>query len=603
MNPNDPDVIALSKAIFQHESGGDYNAVGDAGTSHGAGQWQAATWKSQAKDVLGDENAPMTPDNQKAVIQVSIAKDKASGLNPAQIAAKWNSGSPDGWENKIGTTTINGQQIKYNVPAYVKAVTDLYQQNKGQGNPVSSTLQGSQPQGSGFGGGLVQPGQNGSQLDQQIQGILQKSQSQPGQDETLGDQLKERGEDVTGALGLAGQGVNEAISGHPVRGLFDVGSGALQTVGAAAGGIGDVLGKGLGLIPGVKQAEGLIGQGVGKLAQTAPGQAVVGAAQDFSAKHPVVAKDIGSAFNIGSLATGGIGAKVGKDAIEKGVVQGAREGILGGLAKGVAQKSAIKQAEELLGSTPTKGAVKSAIRGGRVSTEGGVPGVVNDAAKQSSVDEVARAIMEGKVPKGLAADKAGAIKKAADGMAVDLEKQLGSMEVQPIVHPDEIHNLLQGALQKIGEDPTMVGNAEESAKRILNKFNSFLPQDRDITALDILKARKSLDQWIGGISGGANVFDPAYENAKSIALRAIRQGANDLVAEKAPDVAVKDLLKRQSALYRALDYVVPNVKAELGTTRLGRFGKRHPLVAGGLKTVAKGAAIGLGFKGAADLIP
>ncbi len=53
MNPNDPDVIALSKAIIQHESGGDFNAVGDAGTSHGAAQWQPATWKAQAHDVLG----------------------------------------------------------------------------------------------------------------------------------------------------------------------------------------------------------------------------------------------------------------------------------------------------------------------------------------------------------------------------------------------------------------------------------------------------------------------------------------------------------------------------------------------------------------------
>lgn len=613
MNPNDSDVIALSKAIIQRESKGNFNAVGDAGTSHGAAQWQAATWKAQAHDVLGNPDAPMTPENQKAVLQVTVAKRKAAGLNPAQIAAEWNSGHPDGWENKIGVAHINGQEVPYNVPQYVKDVTDLYHQYKGQGGQVGSLLQGSHPQGEGFGGGLVQSQQDSSQLDQKIHGILQKSQSEPQGEESLGDQLKGRGQDVVQALGLSGQGVNETMSGHPVRGLFDVGSGVLQTVGAAAGGAGDIIGKGFGLIPGVKQAEGLIGQGVGKLAQTGPGKAVVGAAQDFSAKHPVVAKDIGSAFNIGSLATGGIGGKIAKDAVEEGVVQGARKGILGGLAKDVAQKSAVKQAEELLGSTPTKGAVKSAVRGGRVSVEGGVPGVVNDAAKQASVDEVARAIMEGKIPKGLAADKSAAIKKAADDMAVDLEKQLSKerpfvaspdgVVQSPYIHPREIDDLLNSALEKIGQDPTMVGNAEESAKRILNKFKSFLPQGRDITASDILQARKSLDQWIGGLAGGSKVFDPAYENAKSIALRAIRQGANDLVAAKAPDVTVKDLLRRQSHLYRALDYVVPNVKAELGTTRLKRFSRRHPLVTAGVKTAAKGAALGLGFKEAADLIP
>lgn len=132
-NPNDPDVIALSRAILKRESGGNFNAVGDAGTSHGAGQWQSATWKAQAKQVLGDENAAMTPQNQKAVIAGSVAIDKANGLNPAQIAAKWNSGQPNGWENKIGVTTINGQQIKYNVPQYVKDVTDLYRQYKTAG--------------------------------------------------------------------------------------------------------------------------------------------------------------------------------------------------------------------------------------------------------------------------------------------------------------------------------------------------------------------------------------------------------------------------------------------------------------------------------------
>jgi hypothetical protein len=133
VNPNDPNVIALSKALAQHESSMNPNAVGDAGTSHGIAQWQSGTWKAEAKDVLGDENAPMSLQNQKAVLQTTVAEWKAQGLNPAQIAAKWNSGSPDGWENKIGTTTINGQQVHYDVPKYVKSVTDLYQQYKGQG--------------------------------------------------------------------------------------------------------------------------------------------------------------------------------------------------------------------------------------------------------------------------------------------------------------------------------------------------------------------------------------------------------------------------------------------------------------------------------------
>jgi len=132
MNPQqstiqmDPQVIALAKAIRKTESNDNFNAKGKSGES-GAYQWMPATWKEHAKEVLGDANAQMTPANQNAVAYTIIKGWKDRGLNPAQIAAKWNSGSEKGWENKIGT---NAQGVSYNVPQYVKSVTDTYQQFK-----------------------------------------------------------------------------------------------------------------------------------------------------------------------------------------------------------------------------------------------------------------------------------------------------------------------------------------------------------------------------------------------------------------------------------------------------------------------------------------
>jgi len=131
----DNDVINLARAIREHESGGNFKAVGDAGTSTGAYQFQPATWRGYAKDVLGDANAPMTRENQNAVAYGKMKEWKDSGLNVAQIAAKWNSGSEKGWENKVGTTTINGKPIKYDVPAYVSSVIEKYQNQKAK-NPT-----------------------------------------------------------------------------------------------------------------------------------------------------------------------------------------------------------------------------------------------------------------------------------------------------------------------------------------------------------------------------------------------------------------------------------------------------------------------------------
>jgi len=127
MNPQmDQNVINLAKAIRQTESGGNFNAKGGSGES-GAYQFMPDTWRQWSGEVLGNPNAEMTPSNQNAVAYQTIKKWKDAGLNPAQIAAKWNSGSEVGWENKRG---VNSAGVAYDVPKYVASVTSAYQKVK-----------------------------------------------------------------------------------------------------------------------------------------------------------------------------------------------------------------------------------------------------------------------------------------------------------------------------------------------------------------------------------------------------------------------------------------------------------------------------------------
>lgn len=117
----DPQAYRLFKAIREKESGGNYNAVGDNATSTGAFQFQAATWKGYAKDVLGDENAPMSKGNQNQVAYKKIKAWKDAGWTPAQIAAAWNAGEQkalDGtWKTNVGYNQKIG--VSYNTPQYV----------------------------------------------------------------------------------------------------------------------------------------------------------------------------------------------------------------------------------------------------------------------------------------------------------------------------------------------------------------------------------------------------------------------------------------------------------------------------------------------------
>jgi hypothetical protein len=68
----------------------------------------------------------------------------------------------------------------------------------------------------------------------------------------------------------------------------------------------------------------------------------------------------------------------------------------------------------------------------------------------------------------------------------------------------------------------------------------------------LLKARKEFDTWM--LSGkGPKIFDPALENAMSLALREIRQTTNNFISTRAPTVGVRRSLDKQFKLLRAMD--------------------------------------------------
>lgn len=570
--PVDQDALDLTHAIALQESGSNgkpnYNAVGDNGTSHGAYQWQSGNFEAAAK-AAGLDPTDMSPVNQDKVAYSEVLKDKQAGLDPGQIASKWNSGSPDNWQNHSGTTIINGKAIHYDTPAYVKGVQKYYQQIKGS---QGQTQGQSQTQQDGT--------QNIAQSAGQSGGFLS---------------------DVGNTLSDAFKGVGNVVS-QTATGQINPLSGVIQGLGSAAGGVTGLINDVATHLPVVgglvKGAEGLVGQGIGALAQTAPGQAVVGAGQQFAQAHPELAGDIGGAANIAGLATGLIGGGEGLIAAKEGLGAAAAKGLLGDTVKAASDRAAFNEALDVVSPKATTAVLKKGIKAGRGALQGGVETVGPDARTIAAAKAASGIVSKGNT----AVENANAVRSAIADTATGLKTELGSMEITPIVSQDELLQLRTQAMQQIGENPTMVGNAEESAKRIFTKFQSLLPQTSDVTALDVLNARQKLDTWIQSLKG-SNIFDPATENAMSIALRSIRQGANNLIAEKAPGVAVKEALAKQSSLYDALDNIAAKGTKEIGTTRIKRFGVRHPILKAASKGVLRGALIGTGMKAAADLIP
>src|ERR1035441_4508617 len=97
----DPDIQTFTKAIATQEGGGSllpYTAPSadepndPAGMAGGRYQFTANTWKAYAREVLGNSNAPMTPENQNQVAYPKMKQWKDAGNSYAQIASMWNAG-------------------------------------------------------------------------------------------------------------------------------------------------------------------------------------------------------------------------------------------------------------------------------------------------------------------------------------------------------------------------------------------------------------------------------------------------------------------------------------------------------------------------------
>jgi len=512
MNPQetqmDQDVINLAKSIRQTESGGNFSAKGASGES-GAYQWMPDTWKAHAQEALGNPNAEMTPSNQNAVAYTVIKKWKDQGLNPAQIAAKWNSGSETGWENKVG---INKAGVRYDVPRYVKSVTDAYQKVK-------------------MGGVVEVDPQNPSSTEGQE--IPHKGA------EVIRGFVKGAGDTLLG-MARFGEGVANQTAGRVVSGVLGMGNKPLTP---------EVLGDrpSISGTPSAIQADEALKsqnkyQTAGKILETGAEFLIPG----VGGKKVLDARKL---------------ARAGEDAIE------------------------------IVAPKASKKILKDALKQGRTSVQGFFRSetMTPDQRTERAARAVEDLVKTGKMGvKKTASENANAVYEQIGIEAENLVKQLKERDIQLILQPEELTSLQQKVMQRISEDPDLVGNAGESASRMFNNYFKLFPKGKEITAEDLLKVRKQFDKTIASQSK-KDIFDPAIENAKSIALRAIRQETNDLIAAKAPDVAVKESFSKQTALYDALDNIAEKGYKEIGTDIRGRYFQRHPYQ----KELVKGAIQGL----------
>lgn len=538
----DPTIKALASTIGELETGASspnaYTAKGKSG-EYGRYQFMPDTYKALAKKYLGDANAAPTIENQNKLVYSSIEDDKAAGLNPAQILSKWNSGRPDAY--KQNWRGVNSQGVAYDTPAYVAKGSAIYQQKKAQ---------------------------------QTALGMADVQTPQLGQPSTfLGD--------VGNTVSRAGNRLSSAI-GDTASGKINPLSGLIQGAGAVAGGIGDLTKNVLEHTPVVgtayKGIEGLIGQGVGALAQTNAGKGLISNYQGFAQAHPELAADIGSGVDIASAIPLLKGIGVAKSVATSGI-------------KSALEGSAEKVAAKALGSeVPKLTEVKAGLKKGLITAGKNGPVLGPDAAKQLSTKYVADEMKSGALKKSASPTQIAVhAETAADTEAQNLESQLSKAEIQHVVQPEELQQLAEKTVKRAGTSAT---SGENPAQTLLKVFSENLPKGRDILPVDILKARRAVGAFIRENRGDWTTRGvlTGFKSARN----AFWDESRDLLKSIAPDVPVESSLEKQAALYRVSDYIAPKVKEEITNAAKSTFMTRHPIIRGLVRAGGKAAIEGTG---------
>lgn len=541
----DQDVVNLAKAIRQTESGGNFTAKGKSG-EYGAYQYTAPTWQKDASQF--GVNVPLdkaTPAQQNEVAYKKIKSLKDQGYNVGQIASIWNSGKPDAYQDP-SYKGVNSSGASFDVPAYAKSVATAYHALKNGGTAVADP--------------------NNPSSTANMTPLQTPQQTQ--QPEGLGSQLLGRLNQASSAISRGTQGEINPFSA------------VLQTGGALAGGVGDVIGAGLELIPGVKQGEELLGKGIGSLLSTQTGKDIAQGYEKFSKEHPELSQDINAVGNIATLLPIGKGAALAKEGVAK---------VLG--------KSALKSvAEDIVPSLGAKAGGKIAAKGGL--TKAPISGLIKPAVTKSG-EKTAQTILDN-VPEYTKlktyTDKLNAVRDSAYRLADDLKQQVIASG-QNKIYPFQELNARLKALKKpiiIRSDPALNRQYDLVREAALK-----IAKEEGGTISSLFDARKAFDDLV------EKQFPTLYDRANAPmrnAITDIRREMNDFIAEQLPDVKFKDSLAQQSRLFDARDALAQRAFNEVGTDYLGRFAQRHPILKKAAQAAGLGVAGGLGFEGLKGLI-
>lgn len=324
---------------------------------------------------------------------------------------------------------------------------------------------------------------------------------------------------------------------------------------------------------------------------------------EFAAENPRAARNIESVMNIGLL----LAPIKGKPKISAAPTAASKKAptILGRAAEGFTQRAEAQTArsqveflDDLVRPKQTAAVRSEQIRR---TTEGGAFSgrTVQPSAAESAMADAVGSV-QGVTSNNTMLNNLNLIDKEVRIEADALKKALSKNDI--IVPRAEFTGALDDAIVRLGENPTLVGDAARSASRVMDKMKSIVAKNKS-TGSGLLQSRKELDAWIK--TQKPKIFDPAQESALSTAVREIRQTTNDFIDQRVVNVGVKQSLARQSNLLRSVENIAPKAAEEASNGALRLFqniAKAIPIKGDAAQKIVTGLGIG-GLGVAATMVP
>lgn len=240
---------------------------------------------------------------------------------------------------------------------------------------------------------------------------------------------------------------------------------------------------------------------------------------------------------------------------------------------------AVKLLEPLMSTAEKTAAIKQG-RGVAPTLFGGLE--INPSSFEKQVAETAAPYIDYSVSH---VDNVANLNKGIETEAEALKAQIAGKD--PIFNRNQLRKKLMDMEvgPQVASDPVIAKNQELA----IDKYLEFLENEKNNIS-GALEARKKFDSWL--LDNYPNLYTSERLSPLKQSFKNIRNGVNDFIAEKLPDVAFKDSLKKQSLLYEARDVLAEKAVKDSGS-KIKQFIKAHPTAA----KVGKWAAAGAGGAG------